>query len=187
VRYVDNLNDVLYPAFNVESPVDRKKFHIVEATVQTLTTSLPSEEPFIGDGVEGELITNTADGRVWVADVSGNPIELGGSCVNKPINANLFAGNYLDLDITNPDNLPVPVPNPNDVPAGFYREIRILLRFVGAPLQSFTTYFDYDVDWGAGVSPSEYAETGALVLVELCAFGPSPKWLGRVLWYRQES
>lgn len=184
---MDNLNDVLYPAFNVESPVDRKKFHIVEATVQTLTTSLPSEEPFIGDGVEGELITNTADGRVWVADVSGNPIELGGSCVNKPINANLFAGNYLDLDITNPDNLPVPVPNPNDVPAGFYREIRILLRFVGAPLQSFTTYFDYDVDWGAGVSPSEYAETGALVLVELCAFGPSPKWLGRVLWYRQES
>jgi hypothetical protein len=159
----------------------------VEATVQTLTTSLPSEEPFIGDGSEGELITNTADGRVWVADVSGNPIELGGSCVNKPINANLFAGNYLDLDITNPDNLPVPVPNPNDVPSGFYREIRILLRFVGTPLQSFTTYFDYDVDWGAGPSPSTYAETGALVLVELCAFGPSPKWLGRVLWYRQES
>jgi len=160
----------------------------VEATVQTLTTSLPGEEPFIGDGSEGELITNTADGRVWVADVSGNPIELGGSCINKPINANLFAGNYLDLDITNPDNLPVPVPNPNDVPAGFYREIRILLRFVGTPLQSFTTYFDYDVDWGsAGADPSAYAETGALVLVELCAFGPSPKWLGRVLWYRQES
>ena len=159
----------------------------MEATVQTLTTSLPSEEPFIGDGSDGELITNTADGRVWVADVSGNPIELGGSCVNKPINANLFAGNYLDLDITNPDNLPVPVPNPNDIPAGFYREIRILLRFVGTPHQSFTTYFDYGVDWGAGVSPSEYAETGALVLVELCAFGPSPKWLGRVLWYRQES
>lgn len=160
----------------------------MEATVQTLTTSLPGEEPFIGDAAEGELVTNTADGRAWVADASGNPIELGGSCINKPINANLFAGNYLDLDITNPDNLPVPVPNPNDVSAGFYREIRILLRFVGTPLQSFTTYFDYDVDWGsAGADPSTYAETGALVLVELCAFGPSPKWLGRVLWYRQES
>ena len=172
----------------------------MEATVQTLTTSLPSEEPFIGDGAEGELITNTADGRVWVADVSGNPIELGGSCVNKPINSNLFAGNYLDLDITNPDNLPVPVPNPNDVPAGFYREIRILLRFVGTPLQSLTTYFDYDVDWGdsslwfkdsgtwGGLesqypSPIEaYAKTGSSVLVELIAFGPSPSWKGRLIW-----
>lgn len=159
----------------------------MEATVQTLTTSLPGEEPFIGDGAEGELITNTADGRVWVSDSSGNPIELGGACINRPINANLFSGNYLDLDITNPDNLPVPVPDPNDTPPGFYREIRILLRFVGTPLQSYTAYFDYDVDWGEGVNPSEYAATGALVLVELCSFGPSPKWLGRVIWNRQGS
>ena len=50
----------------------------MEATVQTLTTSLPGEEPFIGDGAEGELITNSTDGRMWVADVTGNPIELGG-------------------------------------------------------------------------------------------------------------
>ena len=157
----------------------------MEATVQTLTTSLPSEEPFIGDGAEGELITNTADGRVWVADVSGNPIELGGSCVNKPINANLFAGNYLDLDVTNPDNLPVPVPNPNDIPAGFYREIRILLRFVGNPLP-LVTYFDYDVDWAEGIDPSTYAKSGALILVELSAFGPSPKWLGKIVWIRDQ-
>jgi hypothetical protein len=155
----------------------------VEATVQTLTTSLPNEEPFIGDGAEGELITNTADGRVWVGDISGNPIELGGACINRPINSNLFAGNYLDLDITNPDNLPIPVPNPNNTPAGFYREMRILLRFVGNPLP-LTTYFDYDVDWGNGSPPDSYSETGSLVLVELCSFGPSPKWLGRVLWYR---
>ncbi len=156
----------------------------MEATVQTLTTSLPGEEPFIGDGSEGELITNTADGRLWVADIAGNPIELGGACVNRPINGNLFSGNYIDLDVTNPDNLPVPVPNPSDIQAGFYRELRILLRFVGTPLETFSTYFDYDVDWGEGVDPSTYSETGALVLVELCAFGPSPAWLGRVVWYR---
>lgn len=158
----------------------------MEATLQTLTTSLPGEEPFIGDGAEGELVTNTADGRLWCSDVTGNPIELGGSCVNRPINGNLYSGNYLDLDITNPDNLPVPVPDPNNVGTGFYREMRILLRFVGTPLQSFTTYFDYDVDWGSGPEPTNYAETGALVLVELCAFGPSPKWLGRVIWHRTQ-
>lgn len=156
----------------------------MEATVQTLTTSLPNEEPFTGDGDNGEIITNSVDGRLWVTDPIGTPIELGGSCVNKPINTNLFSGNYLDLDVTNADNLPVPVPNPNDVPAGFYRELRILMRFVGTVDQSFTTYFDYDVDWGAGTNPSEYSQTGALVLVELCSFGPSPSWLGRVIWYR---
>ncbi len=167
----------------VESVVEGREI-IVEATLQTLTTSLPGEEPFIGDGTEGEVITNTADGRLWVADISGNPIELGGSCVNRPINTNLFSSNYLDLDVTNPDNLPIPVPNPSDVPPSFYRELRILMRFVGTPGTSFTTYFDYEVDWGAGIDPSTYAETGALVLVELCAFGPSPKWLGRVIWHR---
>ena len=173
----------------------------MEATVQTLTTSLPGEEPFIGDGAEGELITNTTDGRIWAADVTGNPIELGGACVNKPINTNLYSGNYLDIDVTNPDNLPIPVPDPISIPAGFCREIRILMRFVGNPLQTFSTYFDYDVNWGERatwpipVSDDEgnynlnannpvdvYARNGSLILVELSAFGPSPSWMGRVIW-----
>jgi hypothetical protein len=155
----------------------------MEATVQTLTTSLPGEEPFIGDGSEGELVTNNSDGRLWVFDSNGLPLEIGGACVNIPINRDLFSGNYLDLDVTNPDNLPIPVPNPGALGEGFYRQLRILLRFVGTPLQT-VTYFDYDVDWGEGVNPSTYAVSGALVLVELCAFGPSPKWLGRVIWHR---
>lgn len=172
----------------------------MEATIQTLTTSLPGEEPFIGDGSEGEIITNSSDGRVWVADTTGFPIELGGSCVNKPINTNLFSGNYLDLDVTNPDNLPIPVPNPNNIPAGFYREIRILLRFVGQPLESFTSYFDYNVDWGDPIfwqrnsnlwggipenaqSPVDlYAKANSVVMIELSSFGPSPSWRGRLLW-----
>jgi hypothetical protein len=156
----------------------------VEATLQVLATSLPGEEPFIGDGLESELVANTSDGRIWSFDRTGTPVELGGACVNRPINSNLYSGNYLDLDVTNPDNLPIPVPNPGEVPPGFYREIRILLKFVGVPL-TFTTYFDYEVDWGAGVNPSTYANTGALVLVELFSFGPSPKWMGRVVWYRE--
>lgn len=154
----------------------------MEATIQTLTTSLPGEEPFIGDGLDGELISNTSDGRIWVTDPDGNPIELGGSCVNKPINSNLFSGNYLELDVTNPDNLPIPVPNPSDNLPGFYRELRILLRFVGVPQNNLTAYFDYPVDWGSGSTPSSYAQTGAEVLVELCSFGPRPSWIGRVIW-----
>jgi hypothetical protein len=155
----------------------------MEATVQTLTTSLPGEEPFIGDGSEGEIATNNSDGRTWVFDSNGLPMELGGSCVYKPINRDLFSGNYLDLDITNPDNLPIPVPDPSSLGEGFYREFRILLRFVGTPIQT-TTYFDYEVDWGAGANPTTYAVSGAKVLVELCSFGPSPKWMGRVIWHK---
>jgi len=119
----------------------------MEATIQILGTPLPGEEPFIGDVEDSELVANSSDGRLWVGNNSGNPIELGGSCVNKPINGNLFSGNYLDLDVTNPDNMPIPIPDPNKVTTGFYRELRILLRFVGDPLDTLTTYFDYDVDW----------------------------------------
>lgn len=157
----------------------------MEATVQTLSTSLTGEEPFIGDGSPGEIATNTADGRAWVFDDEGYPLELGGACVNKPSGNSLISCNYLSLDITNPDNLPVPVPNPELIPPGFYRELRILLQYVGTPLQTFSTYFDYEVDWGSSPSPDSLANTGATVLVELCSFGPSPKWIGRVIWNRQ--
>ncbi len=155
----------------------------MEASVQSLSSPLPGEEPFQGDALENEAVFNSADGRIWIFNQDRFPVEVGGACVNKPINQSLYFGNYLDLDVTDPDNLPIPNPNPEEIPPGIYREIRILLRFVGTPLQSLVTYFDYDVDWGAGNSPSYYAETGAVVLVELCSFGPSPKWIGRVLWH----
>lgn len=173
----------------------------MEATVQILSTPLPGEEPFIGDAEESELIANSSDGRLWIGNVSSNPIELGGSCVNKPINGNLFSGNYLDLDVTNPDNMPIPVPDPNNVPPGFYRELRILLRFVGNPLETLTTYFDYDVDWGdpsfwsasqetwGGLNRQQYsspldfyAKSGSVAMIELSCFGPSPAWRARLLW-----
>lgn len=165
-----------------------------EATIQSLSTPLPNEEPFIGDGEEGELVTNTADGRAWVFDTTGFPVELGGACVNKPLGTNLFASNYIELDVTNPDNLPVPLPDPLTTPVGSVREIRILLRFVQTPLAPLTTYFDYDVDfgreslWNPESVPGKnnpidlFSSLGSQILVELVSFGPSPAWLGRVLW-----
>lgn len=165
-----------------------------EATIRSLSTPLPNEEPFIGDGEEGELVTNTADGRAWVFDTTGFPVELGGACVNRPLGTNLFASNYLELDVTNPDNLPVPIPDPLTTPVGSVREIRVLFRFLQNPLAPLTTYFDYEVDWGreslwnpGAVSGVEnpidlYSALGSQILIELTAFGPVPKWLGRVLW-----
>lgn len=157
-----------------------------EATIKNLTTPLPNEEPFLGDGEGGEIVTNTSDGRAWVFDQTGFPVELGGACVNKPVNSNLFSGNYLEIDITNPDNLPIPNTDPLQVRPGTCREIRILIRYVGDPLTTFSTYFDYEVDWGAGISDPlvEYAETGSEILVELSTFGPRPAWMGRVLWVK---
>ena len=154
----------------------------MEAAVQSLSSPIPGEEPFIGDGLENEAVFNSADGRMWIFNSERVPIELGGACVNKPINQNLFSGNYLDLDVTNPDNLPIPIPDPQNIEPGYYREIRILMRFVGTPSQTLVTYFDYDVDWGVGSEPSDYTESGTVLLVELCSFGPSPKWLGRIVW-----
>ncbi len=165
-----------------------------EASIQSLTTPLPNEEPFIGDAEEGEILTNSTDGRIWVFDEVGAPTELGGACVNRPLGSNLYSSNYLDLDVTNPDNLPIPLPNPLDTPAGVVREVRILIRFPQNPLTTVVSYFDYDVDWGEenlwnptsvpGVdTPVElYSSLGSSILLELTVFGPMPSWMGRVVW-----
>lgn len=159
---------------------------MAEATIKNLSSPLPGEEPFIGDGGEGELITNTSDARAWVFDQTGFPVELGGACVNKPVNGNLFTGNYLEIDITNPDNLPIPNTDPLRVRPGVCREIRILIKYIGIPLTTFSTYFDYEVEWGGGIPDplEEYAELGNEILIELSTFGPRPAWIGRVLWVK---
>jgi len=105
----------------------------MEATVQILSTPLPGEEPFIGDAEESELIANSSDGRLWIGNVSGNPVELGGSCVNKPINGNLFSGNYLDLDVTNPDNMPIPVPIRTTSRRGFTENYAFFSALLATP------------------------------------------------------
>lgn len=155
-----------------------------EATIQVLGTPLPNEEPFIGDGAENELVVNTADGRLWAFDPSDNPVELGGACVNIPIGNNLFASNRLELDVTNPDNLPIPIPDPLTTPPGVAREIRILMRFVQDPINNLVTYFDYGVSWGNTPDHplSTYAMAGSVVLIELSCYGPMAEWMGRVIW-----
>lgn len=183
---------------------------MAEAAFQQLTTNLPGEEPFIGDLDEGEVFINTADGRIWAGDSIGTPIELGGAVKNSPIGS-LLTSNYLEVDMTSPDNLPIANTDPSDIPPGFYREQRILLKFTETPEQNFTTYFDYPVNWGSELfwksfsagfrwgggdevidstadNPIDfYKGQGRIILVELSSFGPSTSWMGRVLWVNSNS
>ena len=176
-----------------------------QASIQILTSNVVGEEPFIGDLGEGELFGNNADGRVWLGDSVGSPIELGGAVKNKPMGS-LRSSNYLSVDLAQSDNLPVPNTNPLSVPEGFYRELRILLTFSTDPVSNVTTYFDYPVNWGekntwfifssgitwgyGGIAIDEsadnpidaYKASGRKMLVELSSFGPSSEWMGRLLW-----
>ena len=163
---------------------------MAEATLQHITTSLPGEEPFIGDLDEGEVCINAADGRMWTGDSIGTPIELGGAVKNCPMGP-LLTSNYLDVELTSPDNLPIANTNPLDIPPGFYREQRILIRFTQDPLNNFSTYFDYPINWGGQTETLDFSATnpidfykgqGRKILVELSSFGPSAEWIGRLLW-----
>ena len=167
---------------------------MAEATIKLISTPVPGEEPFIGDLAESEVLVNTADGRIWSGDSSGAPIELGGAVKNRPIGP-LFTSTYLDVELTSPDNLPIANTNPLDIPPGFYREYRILIRFSENPPNNFSAYFDYPVNWGieslwkpSGVSslannPIDlYKAQGRKILIELSSFGPSTEWVGRLLW-----
>jgi hypothetical protein len=178
---------------------------MAEATHQQITTPLPGEEPFIGDLDEGEICINVADGRIWSGDSIGTPVELGGAVKNHPMGP-LLTSNYLDVDITSADNLPVANTNPLDIPVGFHRSHRILLRFTQIPLENFQTYFDYPVNWGVesswkfgtsvitwggdvnqldftATNPVDfYKAQGRRILIELSSFGPSTEWIGRLLW-----
>lgn len=167
-----------------------------QATIQHLTSNVVGEEPFIGDLKEGERFVNTADGREWVGDSIGSPIELGGAVKNNPI-GRLRSSNYLSVDISQAENLPVPNTNPENIPPGFYRENRILISFSESPT-SLSVYFDYPINWGpkdfwfvnsivSGEAESDnpidaYKGAGREILIELSAFGPSSEWMGRILW-----
>lgn len=158
---------------------------MAEATLQLITTSLPGEEPFIGDLDEGEVCINTADGRMWAGDSISTPIEIGGAVKSSPMGP-LLISNYLDVEVTQPDNLPIANTNPLDIPSGFYREHRIFLRFTQNPLLNFSAYFDYPIDWGKDwqeTNPIDfYKGQGRKILIELSSFGPSAEWIGRLLW-----
>jgi len=181
-----------------------------QASIQILTSNVVGEEPFIGDLDEGELFANNADGRIWIGDSIGTPIELGGAVKSQPIGSLRYA-NYLSIDVSNADNLPVSNMNPLLIPEGFYREMRILLVFPQAPVTANSVYFDYPVDWGSkdswfiqasGVkwgteidavnedvdNPIDtYKAQGRQMMVELSAFGPNAKWMGRLLWINNNS
>jgi len=167
---------------------------MAEALYQTSTTSLSGEEPFIGDGFDGEISTNTADGRAWVFDPAGTPVGLGGAVKARPI-GNLFVSNYADIDVTQPVNLPIANPDPTLISPGIYSEVRILMRFSQTPLSiSYAEYFDFPVNWGlkslwdprnqsTNSNPIDfYKAVGRSILIELSSFGPNQNWTGRILW-----
>lgn len=175
-----------------------------QASVQILTSNIVGEEPFIGDLDEGELFGNNADGRVWIGDSVGSPIEIGGAVKNHPMGS-LRNANYLLIDVSNPDNLPISNTNPLLIPEGFYREARILITFPQEPVAN-VVYFDYPVEWGAkdswyirstGVTWGKglvavdedadnpidaYRGQGRQIMIELSSFGPNNSWMGRLLW-----
>lgn len=159
---------------------------MAEANLQVIYTPVPGEEPFVNDLEAGSLCANTADGRLWVGDDSGIPVELGGATKIKPIGS-LNTSNYLDIEITSPTNLPIPTTDPLKVPVGFYKEHRILIRFTQNPIDpNFSAYFDFPINWGVDwptQSPVDfYKAQGRKILIELSSFGPSTEWIGRVLW-----
>jgi hypothetical protein len=178
-----------------------------QASIQILTSNVVGEEPFIGDLDEGELFGNSADGRIWIGDPIGSPIELGGAAKNNPIGPLRFS-NYLVVDVSNPDNLPISNTNPLLIPVGFYREARILITFPQDPVSN-VVYFDYPVDWGSKnswyirsdgftegiplVATEEFADNpidayrkaGRQIMVELSSFGPNNSWIGRLLWINE--
>lgn len=175
-----------------------------QASIQILTSNLAGEEPFIGDLDEGELFGNNADGRVWMGDAIGSPIELGGAVKNKPIGP-LRSSNYLLIDVSDSNNLPISNTNPLQIPVGFYREVRILITFSQDPVSN-VVYFDYPVNWGSKDSwyiqsngftwgqglvavddnadnPIDaYRAKDRQMMVELSSFGPNDSWMGRLLW-----
>lgn len=169
---------------------------MTEAIISPNYLSAPGSEPFIGDLGASEELYNVTDGRLWVGDESSTPIEIGGNCKNRPIGPAAFTC-YASVDITNPDNLPISNSNPNSIPAGFYSEIRMLINFADEPLTGFSAYFDYEIDWGDELTWKElgaastpladnpidyYSARGRKILIELCSYGPSQAWIGRVIW-----
>tara|TARA_Y100000389_G_scaffold204950_1_gene261161 strand:- start:216 stop:764 length:549 start_codon:yes stop_codon:yes gene_type:complete len=175
-----------------------------QASIQILSSNIIGEEPFIGDLDEGELLVNNADGRIWAGDSIGSPIELGGSVKNNPMGPLRFS-NFIRVDVSNPDNLPISNTNPLQIPEGYYREMRILITFPQNPVSN-VVYFDYPIDWGAkdswlikssgitwgqGIATVDedadnpidaYRAQGRQIMMELSSFGPTNSWMGRLLW-----
>lgn len=166
-----------------------------EGTFQSLSTPLSGEQPFNGDLLNGELATNTADGRLWVGDTSNNPVELGGAAKNKPIGPS-FTSNYVEVDLSFAFNLPISNGDPNLIPTGVYQEARYILKFPSdlGLVSSFTSYFDYPINWGLKsmwdpTLPSayndpidRYKKENQIMVIELSSFGPNTEWMGRLLW-----
>lgn len=149
-----------------------------EISLSILNTGISGEEPFSGDLIEGELAANSSDGRIWIGDSFGNPVELGGNVKSAPMGVDL---NYFAIDFSDANNLPIPIPDPKEVEPNCYRSIRILAIYNSD--SPGNVYFDYPINWGIDGDPfAEANEAGKLYCIELFRFGPDTEWFGKIIW-----
>lgn len=164
-----------------------------EASFQHLTTNTSGVEPTIGDALYGELVINTAEGRIWVGDENRVPIELGGAVKNSPIGDPNFC-NYTSVIIQSAEDLPIRTIDPSMGLPGFYRKSLYLIELNTTDIN---ITFDNLIDWGQNplyyksLEPINPLATNPIdgfkalnrkFLIELHSFGQSPELIGRLLW-----
>lgn len=164
-----------------------------EVSIQHLTTSISGVEPNIGEALHGELIINTAEGRIWVGDENRIPIELGGAVKSSPI-GDPNSCNYVEVLINSTEDLPIRTFDPTGVIPGYYRSCRYMVTIA---TDEFPITFDNTVDWGESpityknLSPLNPLATnpidahkadGRKFMFELSTFGPASELNGQLLW-----
>ena len=164
---------------------------MAEASYEFLTLNRESDHPLIGELREGEVTINVVDGRLWVGDEFSNPVELGGNAHERII-SNSSRSNYISVEVSGADVFPVEIPDPNEITPGTYRELFILMTYLGtyvAPNTPPQAYFTNSILWDSGdyneedKTPPEYvAAANVKILYKLFSFGPQTTWYGKIAW-----
>lgn len=162
-----------------------------EVSIQHLATNQSGIEPSLGDLLYGELMVNTAEGRLWTGDEFGVPIEIGGAVKNHPIGDEL-SSNYVVLSLETTEDLPIRTIDPLSVLPGFYTKVLYLIEVKSESLSiTFDHLINWGTNWGIDLDPSDpqasdplnkFKSLGRKFIIELSTFGQSPELIGRVLW-----
>jgi ribulose bisphosphate carboxylase small subunit len=155
-----------------------------EASFQHLTIPISGEEPEIGDAYNGELVINTAEGRLWVGDESQVPIELGGAVKAHPIGSPEVC-NFVNYYISSSESLPIKTVNPLEIPQGYYEYARYQITFTEdeEDLAPINITFDHSIRWEYSLNPIQTLKSpGRSIIFDLVSFGPAPYLTGKVVW-----
>lgn len=162
-----------------------------EASYQFLTLNREQDTPEIGELREGEAVINLVSGRIWVGDAFQVPIELGKNS-REGIISNASNSNFIQLDVTGPDDFPINVSDPRLVPPGTYVETMVLVSYAAEYSNDTppTTYVNHTIRWHAMDQPlvtdptplETYSDSATSFIFKLYAFGPREHWFGKVIW-----